>query len=462
MAGLSPTLLEQLSEVVGTENVTVDPPLLEQYGQDWTRFLNPDPSAIVFVRDTAQLVSLVGFANEHRIGLVPSGGRTGLSGGATAIDGEIVVSFDKMNQILSFNETDQTVTVQAGLITENLQQFARDKGLFYPVDFASSGSSQIGGNIATNAGGIKVLRYGLTRQWVAGLKVVTGAGHVLELNKALVKNATGYDLRHLFIGSEGTLGFVTEATIKLAEPPKQLSVLLLAVPKMTDTISILSAFKSGVSLTAFEFFSDEALKHVLQRGDMTAPFSEAAPFYVLLEFENDDEALAAGSAFEHCVEAGWAIDGILAQSEQQNRDLWRYREDISESITPRMPYKNDVAVRVCDVPAFLRAVDEKVEERYPEFEVVWFGHIGDGNLHLNILKPDSWEAADFKQECEKVSDELLEIVQFYGGSVSAEHGVGVLKRNQLHFSRSADEIALMSAIKHSFDPNGIMNPGKLL
>ncbi|HJP51527.1 MAG TPA: FAD-binding oxidoreductase, partial [Pseudomonadales bacterium] len=197
-------LAARLTEIVGLENLGSDAAVREKYGRDWTRFFPPVPSFVVFPRNIEIVLRLVKFANEAKISLVPSGGRTGLSGGAVATDGEIVVSFEKMNQVLQFNEVDNTVVVEPGLITQQLQEFATQKGLFYPVDFASSGSSQIGGNIATNAGGIKVLRYGLTRDWVRGLKVVTGSGELLDLNKGLIKNATGYDLRHLFIGSEGT------------------------------------------------------------------------------------------------------------------------------------------------------------------------------------------------------------------------------------------------------------------
>jgi FAD/FMN-containing dehydrogenase len=456
--------LDRLKEIAGPGNVLVDASAFEKYGQDWTRFHQPDPSAVVFARSVSQLTEIVGYANSEKLALIPSGGRTGQSGGAVASKGEIVVSFEKMNRILSFDEVDQTVTVEPGVITQTLQDFAQDKGLYYPVDFASSGSSQIGGNIATNAGGIKVLRYGLSRSWIAGLKVVTGACQNLTFNHSLVKNATGYDFRHLFIGSEGTLGFVVEATLKLTRPPDSLEVMLLAVPKMTDTISILQEFRKRISLTAFEFFSDRALNHVIRQSDSPRPFKERSDFYVLLEYESSSEQNqdAAMRAFESTVDSGWVVDGVVGKSQQQNESLWRYREAISESITPYTPYKNDVSVLVSRVPAFLEAVDRTVSERYPEFEIIWFGHIGDGNLHLNILKPESWEVMDFKRECENVSQKVLGIVAEFKGSISAEHGVGLLKKDQLHFTRSLEEIELMRELKKVFDPNGIMNPGKLI
>lgn len=436
----------------------------QTYGLDWTRFYTPDALAVIFPRDIDEVIRLVLFANEHRLPLVPSGGRTGLSGGAVALQRELVVSFDKMNKIEAFDPIDRTVVVQPGVITQHLQEFALANGCQYPVDFASAGSSQIGGNISTNAGGIKVLRYGLTRDWVASLKVVTGRGELLELNKGLVKNATGYDFRHLFIGAEGTLGLIVEATIRLAPAPGLLNVILLAVPQIGDVMSVLEAFRQKVKLTAYEFFSEAALQHVMRHTQVNHPFAAESAYYALLEYEADDADAVDKSleAFEACLDADWATDGVVSASEAQRRDLWALRENISESITPYTPYKNDVAVRVSKVPAFLAAVDTLVAAHYPDFEIVWFGHIGDGNLHLNILKPKDWEVDVFKAACELASNQIMSLVAEFEGSISAEHGVGLLKRQQLKFSRSEAEIDMMRAVKGVFDPNGIMNPGKLI
>jgi FAD/FMN-containing dehydrogenase len=457
-------LLDQLATQIGPENVSQDPSILSSHGLDWTRFYEGDPLAVVFPRSVEMLQQIVQFAFANKIPMVPSGGRTGLSGGAVAAQRELVVSFDKMNKVGDFNEVERTVEVEAGVVTEALQNFAAEHGLQYPVDFASSGSSQIGGNIATNAGGIKVVRYGLTRDWIQGLTVVTGRGEVMELNKGLVKNATGYDLRHLFIGSEGTLGFIAKATIALTDAPKNPEVLLLAVEQMTDVIKVLTRFRQNLTLNAFEFFSEVAIQHVLKERDAKHPFAQATAYYVLLEFDNavPEDMNHAMESFEFCLGEGWVSDGVVSQSESQRQELWMYREAISESITPHTPYKNDISVRIGQVPEFLRRVDELVKKEYPEFEIVWFGHIGDGNVHLNILRPASWEIADFKRECEQVSERVLALVAEFEGSVSAEHGVGLLKRAQLKFSRSQEEIAMMRGIKQVFDPAGIMNPGKLL
>ena len=346
--------IEILKSLVEPGKVLTDADSLEAFGKDWTKHFAPAPSAIVFPKTIEQVQAIVRWANEHKIALVPSGGRTGLSAAAVAANGEVVVSFDYMNQILDFNEFDRTVVCQPGVVTKALQMFAEDKGLYYPVDFASAGSSQIGGNIGTNAGGIKVIRYGMTRNWVAGLKVVTGTGELLELNRDLIKNATGYDMRQLFIGAEGTLGFVVEATMRLERAPKSLTALVLGTTDFDSIMPVLHAFQSKLDLTAFEFFSDKALAKIMARGDVPAPFETDCPFYALLEFEavSEDIANQALEIFEHCVEQGWVLDGVMSQSEQQLQNLWKLREYISETISHWTPYKNDISVTFSKVPAF--------------------------------------------------------------------------------------------------------------
>ena len=459
----NPALIEELKTLVDAGKVLTDADSLNAYGKDWTKHFAPAPTAIVFPKTIEQVQAVVRWANQHKVALVPSGGRTGLSAGAVAANGEVVVAFDYMNQILEFNEYDRTAVCQPGVVTKQLQQFAEDKGLYYPVDFASSGSSQIGGNIGTNAGGIKVIRYGMTRNWVAGLKVVTGTGDLLELNRDLIKNATGYDMRQLFIGAEGTLGFVVEATMRLDRAPKNLTAMVLGTPDFDSIMPVLHAFQGKLDLTAFEFFSDKALAKIMARGDVPAAFETDCPFYALLEFEATTEEVAnqALETFEYCVEQGWVLDGVMSQSEQQLQNLWKLREYISETISHWTPYKNDISVTVSKVPAFLHDIDRIVGENYPDFEVVWFGHIGDGNLHLNILKPDNLSKDEFFAKCATVNKWVFETVQKYNGSISAEHGVGMTKRDYLHYSRSEAEIAYMKAVKAVFDPNGIMNPGKI-
>ncbi|HAG91549.1 MAG TPA: FAD-binding oxidoreductase, partial [Bdellovibrionales bacterium] len=389
---------------------------------------------------------------------------TGLSGAATATKGEVIVSFQKMNRILEFSDVDSSVWIEPGVITEDLQNFAKDKGLYFPIDFAARGSSQVGGNIATNAGGIHVLRYGLTRDWVMSLEVVTGTGEVLKLNQGLIKNATGYDLRHLMIGSEGTLGFVTKAEMRLCPPPKETMVFLFAVDSLASIMEVFKSFRKNLSLIAFEMFTQEALSLVVEsESSRKAPFDSEYPYYLVVEGEKDsvdaeDRALAL---FEECVEKGLIVDGVLAQSPQQAKELWSYREDISECATPFSPYKNDISVRISKVPGFLESTESLLKKEYPDLRVVWFGHIGDGNLHINILKPESMDKTEFLSKCAHASELLFQSLQKFEGSISAEHGVGIVKKPYLEFTRSKAEVEIFRGIKKSFDPDGILNPGKI-
>ena len=457
-------LVGQLVEIVGSDWVKTDDVELQYYGKDWTNVFHSDPIAIVLPSSIEDVQAIVEVAMDYQVALVPSGGRTGLSGGAVAEQHEIVVAFDRMNKILNFDAVDRQVICQPGVITKQLQQFADDNDLFYPVDFASSGSSQLGGNVATNAGGIKVIRYGMTRNWILGMKVVTGTGEVLDLNRGLIKNATGYDFRHLFIGSEGTLGLIVELTVALCPKPQDPKVLLLGVEQLTDTMEVLKAFRNKLELTAFEFFSDKAMSHVIAEKGLQRPFESMCSFYALIEFENvaEQDLENAMELFEYCLERGWIVDGTISQSRAQAENLWRLREDISETIAKFSPYKNDISVKVSKVPEFLEELDDLVTQVYPEFEIIWFGHIGDGNVHLNILKPEQLEIGKFYESCSKISEWVFDLVKKYGGSISAEHGIGMLKKPFLQYSRSPAELEYMKAIKRTFDPHNIMNPGKLI
>lgn len=435
---------------------------LEHYGRDWTRRWTPAPLAVALPASAEEVQAIVRWAGEHGVALVPSGGRTGLSGGAVAAQGELVLSLERMNRVLGFDPIDRTLTVQAGITLQAVHEAARSHELIYPVDFAARGSCSIGGNIATNAGGIRVIRYGNTREWIAGLKLVAGNGELLELNRGLIKNSSGYDLRHLAIGSEGTLGVVVEATLRLADPPPPSQVMLLALPDMAALMQVFALFRARLKLQAFEFFTDVALRHVLAHGAQRAIDGDH-PFYVVTEFDAADEAAqdAALAAFEQGVNEGWIADGVIAQSEAQAAALWRLREGITESLAPHKPYKNDISLRIGALPAFLGEIQALLGREYPHFEVVWFGHIGDGNLHINVLKPEGLADADFIAQCEHVTKLLAGALQRHGGSISAEHGIGLVKKPYLESTRSAVEIALMRGVKQVFDPRGILNPGKV-
>ena len=457
-------LLEFLRKALPDVEISTAPGVLESHGRDWTRFRDPAPLAVAFPSGIEAVQALVAFAVAEGLPLVPSGGRTGLSGGAVAAEGELVVSFDRMRRVAAFDPIDRSVTVEAGVVTAAVQAFARDRGFYYPVSFASEGSSQIGGNVATNAGGIRVLRYGLTRDRVTGLKAVTGTGALLDCNRGLIKNASGYDLRHLFIGSEGTLGLIVEATLRLERPPPPGRVMLLGLTGMDALMNVFAALRGALELSAFEFLTDRALAHVCRGQGLAPPLATPAPLYVVTEFDCTGEAQEniALECFGDCVARGWVSDGVIAQNERHNAVLWRYREGISESISHLRPYKNDLSVRISRVPEFLDRMDRLVTGIGPGFEVVWYGHIGDGNLHMNIIGPQGMTTAEFEAQSGEISDLTYALTEEMGGSISAEHGLGLLKQPWLHRVRSADEIVAMRGIKRVFDPADILNPGKLL
>ncbi|WP_045771149.1 FAD-binding oxidoreductase [Xanthomonas albilineans] len=454
--------LDALAHAVPALRLKTDPADLEHYGRDWTRRWTPAPLAVALPATVEEVQAVLRWANAHAVAVVPSGGRTGLSGGAVAAHGELVLSLERMNKMLAFDPVDRTLTVQAGMPLEAVHNAAREHGLVYPVDFAARGSCSIGGNIATNAGGIRVIRYGNTREWIAGLKVVTGSGELLDLNRGLIKNSSGYDFRQLLIGSEGTLGIVVEATLRLTDPPPPSNVMLLALPSFEVLMQVFAAFRSRLQLEAFEFFTDRALEHVLAHGAQ-APFETLYPYYVVTEYASGDDAqeAAALGAFEACMEQGWVLDGVISQSQAQAAQLWRLREGITEAVARYTPYKNDVSVRISAMPAFLAQTQVLLAQAYPQFDVVWFGHIGDGNLHINVLKPEATPSADFIAACEHVTTLLAQVLAAHGGSISAEHGIGLVKKPYLDSTRSAQEIALMRAVKRVFDPSGLLNPGKL-
>jgi FAD/FMN-containing dehydrogenase len=459
---LPETFLRDIEARFPPEFLTRDRADLQEYGKDWTKVYAPAPSAVAFPRSTDEVARLLRLCNQHRVPIVPSGGRTGLAGGAVAREGELVLSLARMTRMDPVDLLGNTVRVQAGAVTEAVHQHCAEHGLIWPVDFASKGSSQVGGNISTNAGGVKVIRYGSTRQWVLGLQVVTAQGEVLELNGALEKNNTGVDLRQLFIGSEGTLGVITEATLKLTPLPRRLDVFLFAVP---DGISgVLRLFRevrrAPFLLSAYEFFTDICYSHVERHRMLRLPFERRYDCYVLLEVENaDPDALEAwvGSLLER----GFVLDGSRAQGIQQARDVWALREGIGEALAASFAHKNDIALPIAKLEAFCSELDQVFSARYPGWEVCVFGHIGDGNLHVNALKPAEMPKEEFLRHTHSADQTLFELVRRHSGSISAEHGIGLLKKDFLHYSRSPAELAVLRTLKQALDPNGILNPGKI-
>jgi FAD/FMN-containing dehydrogenase len=463
MPGLPEAFTAAIARDFPADFLSTEPDDLATFGRDWNRVVEPRPSAIALPRTTDEVSRLLRLCSAHGVPVVPSGGRTGLAGGAVAANGELVVSTTRMRRMDPVDVLGATVRVQAGAVTEDVHRHAAAHGLTWPVDFASKGSSQVGGNIATNAGGVKVIRYGLTRQWVLGLEVVLAGGEVLELNGALEKNNTGVDLRQLFIGSEGTLGIVTEATLKLTRLPGKLDVFLFAVPDLAGVLALFREARVGpFVIMAYEFFTEKCLARVRRHRSVVSPLSAASDYYVLLEVERGEpEALEAWivSLFER----GVVTDGTLAQHARQAAELWALREGISESLSATgLPHKNDVALPVRELEGFCAALLGFFEDRYPGWEIALFGHIGDGNLHVNVMKPDDLDRAAFLARTRDADHAIFALVKEHHGSISAEHGVGLLKRDYLGYSRAPEEIALMQAIKGALDPLGIMNPGKVL
>ncbi len=448
---------------LGDDLISTAPDDLAAYGRDWTKVFAPAPVALARPRSTAEVAAVLRTCSEVGLAVVPSGGRTGLAGGAVAAHGELVLSLERMRAIAPVDVLGGTVRAQAGAVTAAVHAHCEPHGLTWPVDFASKGSSHIGGNIATNAGGVKVIRYGLTRNWVLGLEVVLIDGTVLELGGALEKDNTGIDLRQLFIGSEGILGVITAATLKLAPLPRNLDVMIFAVDGLPGVLRLFREVRqSGLTLAAFEFFTQRCLDRLLRHRDLRAPFDRPADHYVLIEVEDAaDDALEAWVAgvFEHEL----AVDGVHAQGPRQAAELWTLREGISESLSATgLPHKNDISLPVAALEAFCSELDAVLAAGYPGWELCLFGHIGDGNLHVNIMKPDDLDPAEFRRRTKEADHDLFRLVQRHAGSISAEHGIGLLKRDYLGYRRSPDELRLMAALKQVFDPRGLLNPGKVL
>ena len=438
---------------------------LFEYGKDWLKQYTPKPLTVLLPKSYDQVQDIVKRCVEKKLAIVPSGGRTGYSGGATAMNGEVVVSLSKLNKILDISTIDRTLCCQAGAVTEHVINAANDVSLKFPVSFASQGTSQIGGNIATNAGGINVIRYGNIRRWVLGLKVVTGTGELLELNGNLYKNQTGYDFKSLFIGSEGTLGIIVEATLQLTDIARNRAVVLCGFSKLSDVLHILEKIRASISyLTAFEYFSALGLEKVVALTNLRSPFSKKYPHFLAIDIEpsESDQLGDLEHLFSELMETGLLEDVVIGQNSQQNAELMGLRESISETLAANYSqHKNDISVPIPSIPIFTNELNEKIKAAYPSCEVVVFGHIGDGNLHVNIIKPEDMQEAEFRALAKESDQIIFSLVSKYKGSISAEHGVGILKKDFLHFSRSEAEIELMRQVKKVFDPHGIVNPGKI-
>lgn len=455
---------QALEDIVGNTRISQKQDDLQIYGKDWTKS-TPRPSAVVFPKTTEEVSAILKFCRANKIKVVPSGGRTGLAGAANASNDELVLSLEKMDRILGIDPINMSITAEAGAIIETLQKAAKDRGLFYPVDLAAKGSCQLGGNIATNAGGLKLIRYGGTRENVLGIEVVLVDGTILDLNYDLRKNNIGYDLKHLFIGSEGTLGIVTKATMKLVTLPKDLRLTCMACPDFESVTKLLGLINlRGIAPTAFEFFTHQCLELVLKhQKHRINPFQEKSPIYTLLEFEKQpDGAVDPMEPFlEEAFERGLITDAVIATNSTEFQNLWGFRENISESVAIEGNVrKNDISLPISSLPVFIAEM-EKVLSQIKGVQMFLFGHIGDGNLHLNYVGDFKQDYAEFRALTRDTELGVFKLVQKHKGSISAEHGIGVLKKADLHFCCSTEQLELMKRIKRAFDPQDLLNPGKI-
>lgn len=471
----SPPVLQQLRVIVGELGYYDAPADIEPFLVDHRRLYRGATPLVLRPSTTEQVAQVLKLCNQHSIGVVPVGGNTGYCGGATPSgDGsQIVVSLARLKRVRSIDPLNYTLTVEAGCVLADIQRVAAEHDRLFPLSLGSEGSCQIGGNLSTNAGGTAVFRYGMARDLALGLEVVLADGRVLDDLSGLRKNNTGYDLRDLFIGAEGTLGIITAATLKLFPQPRARVTALVAVTDPTAAVDLLSRLRSASSdsLATFELMPRVALELVFKHVPGTSdPFGQAHPWYVLLEATaaqtgaglNDDLIAALAAAQE----SGAIHDATLAQSETQRELLWRIREAIPEAQTRAGgSIKHDVSVAISDIPQFIATGTTLCRRLAPEGVMVVYGHLGDGSLHFNINSPPQATAeqrAAFFAKAPELNRAMHDLTQTYRGSISAEHGIGQLKRDELAHYKHPVALELMRAIKGSLDPRGIMNPGKVV
>ncbi|WP_075791098.1 FAD-binding oxidoreductase [Massilia putida] len=464
--------LARCSAIVGASNVLVDDQDTAPYLTDWRGRFTGRARAVVRPAGTAEVAAVVRLCLDLRVPIVPQGGRTGLVLGSVpdATGDAVVLSLRRLNRIRSVDTFNRTMTVDAGCILQDIQQAASEHGMLFPLSLAAEGSCTIGGNLSTNAGGTGVLRYGNTRELCLGLEVVTAQGEVWDALRGLRKDNTGYDLRDLYIGAEGTLGIITAAVLKLFPQPKAAITALVALASPRDALALLKLVEAecGPTLTGYELMSDVSLRLVASHfPDLPKPFPERYPQYALLELsshESEEHGVALlERAIERALEDGLARDAVVATSIAQSRALWAIREHIPlAQAAAGKNIKHDISVPISRIADFIETTDAQLEADYPGVQVVCFGHLGDGNLHYNIAPPDGIHHDDFLAQQGPINRIVHDSVMAHGGSISAEHGVGALKRDELPRYKSPIELNLMRAIKAALDPLGIMNPGKIL
>jgi FAD/FMN-containing dehydrogenase len=462
----TPETLARLTAIVGEQHAIRDPALMDGYMREWRQIWHGRSPLVLRPSSTDEVSRILSLANETRTVIVPQAGNTGLCGGQIPTDEgrEVVLSLDRMTRILDVDPADNTITVESGVILKSVQDAADAVDRLFPLSLASEGSCRIGGNLSTNAGGLNVIAYGNTRDLCLGLEVVLADGRVWNGLKRLRKDNTGYDLRNLFIGAEGTLGIITGAVMKLFPRPKtqETAFIALASPQAAVDLLALARQMSGNRVTAFELIAGIALQFAIRHAGVRHPLAAESPWYVLAELA-DPVAGAMTAILETAMERGLVTDAAIAQSDSQRTAFWAARELISESQKPEGgSIKHDVSVPVSKVPQFLTAADAAVSRLVPGARFVSFGHLGDGNIHYNVSQPVGMDKAAFLGMWNAMNDVVFEAVGQFNGSISAEHGIGRLKAHRMPEIKSPVELAMMRDLKRLFDPNGILNPGRVL
>ena len=471
-------LIAQLRSIVGPANVLTheDPATdLSAWELDWRKREHGRALAVVRPASTAEVAAVVKACVAAGTAIVPQGGNTGMVVGSTpdASGTQVVLSLTRMNRVRALDGGNLTITVDAGCVLQSLQETCEQAGFLFPLSLASEGSCTIGGNLGSNAGGTQVVRYGNTRELCLGLEVVTAQGEVWDGLSGLRKDNTGYDLRHLFIGSEGTLGVITGATMKVYPLPKAQLTAFAALPSLEAAVQLLGLAHQNLSagLTGFEVMGQFALSLVSKHfPQIKVPFQDLAPppYFVVLENSDQESEAHARERFEHlleaAMEAGCVLDAVVAESITQARALWHIRESIPLAQAQEgLNIKHDISIAVSRIPAFVRETDALLQAAYPGARLVNYGHLGDGNLHYNVQAPAGADAEAFLRDDEKgVNAIVYGQVDAYRGSISAEHGIGSLKRDKLVEHKSPVALGLMRAIKQALDPDNRMNPGKML
>jgi FAD/FMN-containing dehydrogenase len=449
-------LIAALKDIVGEAHVLTAPEDTRPYFTDWRRQYSAAAECVVRPGSTAEVARVVARCAREGVAIVPQGGNTGLVGGSvpTGARREVVLALGRMSRIRDLDALNDTVTVEAGCILAAVQQAAAGAGRLFPLSLAAEGSCQIGGNLSTNAGGVNVLRYGNAREQVLGLEVVLPDGRVWDGLRALRKDNTGYDLKHLFLGAEGTLGIITAAVLRLYPRPTATATAWIGLASPREAVELLAALRSrlGDRLSAFELISRLCLEAVLSHLPASRdPLPTPHPWYVLAEFGDSGPAEALRTLVEESLEKS---EAVLAQSEEQSRSLWRIRETIPEAQFTNV--KHDISVAVSRTPEFIERAGVLLAASFPGARPYVFGHVGDGNLHYNV-GPEGLVA-----QREAVSAVVYRVVDELGGSISAEHGLGQLKRETIRSHKAPIELELMRALKRTLDPAGLMNPGKVL